>query len=223
MKEVLTLLAPTARVPEDAELLLATYQKVLAGKRMLLVLDDARDMDQVHKLIPPEPVASLTTSRSPIALELAKNVALDRLTEDEAIALLREALRDRRDVTEYELWALAERCGYLPLTLSIAGSYLALHPSLAVKDYLNALQEPSGDTRTVTSREAFGFALDHLMQEDMRLPGLYHLLTVFPTGFLLSGAAAVWQMPEAEACKVLKNFGMRALVSRDQSTHRFSS
>ena len=71
------------------------YLSVLRGKRVLLVLDNAIDRDQVAPLVPPEACALIVTSRRRIAVAGMARVDLDLLTSGEAVGLLASDRRRR--------------------------------------------------------------------------------------------------------------------------------
>lgn len=114
---------PGERIPADLEARSALLRSNLAGKRLLLVVDNARDPGQVRPLLPgTEGAMVLITSRSQLrglaARDGARRIALDALPEVEAVALLRARLTT--GPTDDVLAELAGLCGYLPLALTIA-------------------------------------------------------------------------------------------------------
>ncbi|MGH8932741.1 MAG: tetratricopeptide repeat protein [Egibacteraceae bacterium] len=123
------------KVPAEAEAASGLYRTLLAGKRMLIVLDNAADADQVRPLLPSSPgCAVIVTSRAPLAdLEGGAPLSLRLLDEDEAVALLaRLGGRRRVDAEPAEALAVARHCGLLPLALRIAGARLRARPSWPV-------------------------------------------------------------------------------------------
>ncbi|MDT0378219.1 BTAD domain-containing putative transcriptional regulator [Streptomyces sp. DSM 42041] len=106
----------------------AALRTRLAGRRLLLVLDDARDEAQVRPLLPGTPgCAVLVTSRRRLTA-LADAVALDVGTLDPADsrALLARLVGPERVAAEPDAAGdVAELCGHLPLALRIAGARLA--------------------------------------------------------------------------------------------------
>ncbi|MEU4445673.1 BTAD domain-containing putative transcriptional regulator [Actinosynnema sp. NPDC050801] len=117
-------------VPDQEDAAAALYRSLLADRRMLVVLDDAADADQVRPLLPAGAHCRvLITSRDRlsdlVALDGARRVVLDVLTDAEARALLVAVLGKRRVAAEEAAAAeLALLCGYLPLALRIAGANL---------------------------------------------------------------------------------------------------
>ena len=126
---------PTQHIPADPDEQSALYRSHLAGKRMLVVLDNARDTAQVRPLLPGAPgCLVLITSRDQltglIALDGALPLTLDLLTHDEARDLLIRRLgRDRVAQDETVVDELIEACARLPLALNIAAAHAALHPT----------------------------------------------------------------------------------------------
>jgi tetratricopeptide (TPR) repeat protein len=128
--------ADPRRLPPDPEAQAALYQRMLTGRRLLLMLDNAHSEPQVRPLLPTEPgCLTVVTSRSRLpGLDVTSSgltrLDLDVLTEAEAAALLRELLGRlaTKHTPDEEVRALAEQCGRLPLALQIAAAnYLTHH------------------------------------------------------------------------------------------------
>ena len=124
MTELLLAFESGRRLPDDPS---GLYRAELAGRQMLLILDNARDADQVRPLLPPDPVAVMVTSRRHVDLG-GELVDLDVLPREEAIELLKKELRGKefggRAVSDGELGELAELCGDLPLAISVVAAAL---------------------------------------------------------------------------------------------------
>ncbi|MFC6094703.1 AfsR/SARP family transcriptional regulator [Saccharothrix lopnurensis] len=124
---------PAEQVPIELEQLAALYRSLLDGQRMLIVLDNASDADQVRPLIPgsPGPVVMIT-SRSRlaglIAREGAYRILLEPLSVDEATALVTEIVGERARAEESATRELVKLCDCLPLALRIAAERVASHP-----------------------------------------------------------------------------------------------
>jgi hypothetical protein len=122
-------------VPEAAEERAALYRSELAGRRTLVLLDDARDPAQVGPLLPGAPgSAALVTSRATMAgLPGARHVVLDVLEPHEALTLLTSAAGAERVAAERgAALDLVAACGFLPLAIRGAGALLAARPSLRI-------------------------------------------------------------------------------------------
>ncbi|HEX6676580.1 MAG TPA: tetratricopeptide repeat protein [Actinomycetes bacterium] len=120
-----------AAIPSGVEERAALYRSRLAGRRVLVVLDDAGSEAQVRPLLPGSPTcAVLVTSRGRLAgLEGARLLDLDVLDPEQAVALLERIVGPERVAAEpAAVTALARLCGYLPLALRIVGSRLAARP-----------------------------------------------------------------------------------------------
>jgi DNA-binding SARP family transcriptional activator/tetratricopeptide (TPR) repeat protein len=123
-------------IPGGVEEAAALYRSRLAGKRVLVVLDDAADAAQVRPLLPAAPGCGvLVTSRRVLAsLEGAHHLQLDVLAPAEATELLGRVAGDERVAAEPQPAAeVARLCGYLPLAVRIAGARLAARPTWPVK------------------------------------------------------------------------------------------
>ncbi|GAA1700795.1 BTAD domain-containing putative transcriptional regulator [Fodinicola feengrottensis] len=121
-----------ASIPAGLDARAAAWRTRIADRRVLLVLDDARSVEQIEPLLPGAPgSAVLVTSRTDLrALRVsagAVSVPLDILTAAEARALLRAAL-DAPDACGTDIDDLTEICAMLPLALRIAAANLASRP-----------------------------------------------------------------------------------------------
>jgi hypothetical protein len=88
-------------IPADVQSVSALFRSLLAGKRMLLIIDNALDSEQVRPLLPAAPgCLVLVTSRNEltglVAREGARPLTLGVMTPDEAIALLAARIGRRR-------------------------------------------------------------------------------------------------------------------------------
>src|SRR6185295_16359914 len=110
---------------------------ILHGKRALLLIDNAREREQVEPLIPPAGSLLLVTSRFHFTLPGLVAQDLDELPEDDAHnLLLRITPRIGSAADE-----IARLCGHLPLALRLAGSALAERLELLPTDYARRLKD----------------------------------------------------------------------------------
>jgi tetratricopeptide (TPR) repeat protein len=134
------------QIPTEVDEAGARFRSLLAGRRLLLVLDNAASAEQVRPLLPASPAcAVLVTSRHALAtLDDASPLRLDVLTPEQAIELLGRLAGQARIAAEPEAAArVAQLCGHLPLALRIAGSRLAARTGwtvAALADRLNNQQ-----------------------------------------------------------------------------------
>ena len=123
------------QVPPAVDQQAALYRSLVAGKRLLIVLDNARDAAQVRTLLPGSPgCLVVVTSRSQLAglvvVEGARPVSLDIMTETDAHELLARRLGAARVAAEPEAAAeLLALCARLPLALAIAAARASLRPA----------------------------------------------------------------------------------------------
>jgi tetratricopeptide (TPR) repeat protein len=168
-------------VPEPLEERTALFRSLLAGRRVLVVIDNAASERQVRPLLPGSPgPAVIVTSRNPLTgLESARQVELEVFGAHEATGLLAHLAGAERIATEPgEAAEIARLCAYVPLAVRIAGARLAgrRHWSLAylaerLGDERRRLDELSAGDLAVRA----GFAVSY-----SRLPadarGLFRLL-----------------------------------------------
>jgi tetratricopeptide (TPR) repeat protein len=125
---------PPERVPDPLPERIGLYRTLVYGRRMLVILDNARDADQIRPLFPGDPaVLTVVTSRSRLtrlAADIgADQIVLDVLSRAEAEELLVRRIGARRVVAEPSaVREIADLCARLPLALAIVGAYAAGRP-----------------------------------------------------------------------------------------------
>jgi DNA-binding SARP family transcriptional activator len=168
-------------IPDDLNQAASLYRSTVAGKRLLVVLDNAVAADQVRPLLPGTTGSVvLVTSRVRIAGLVARDgatqVTLGVLTRHEAVALLRRILGDARaDAEAQALARLAELCAYLPLALRIAAANLVARPRHRIADHVTrlaagnrlAMLSVDGDAQTAV-RATFDLSYAALSEPDRR-------------------------------------------------------
>jgi len=159
--------AEPARIPAGLDAQAALYRSLLAGRRMLVVLDNAATAEQVRPLLPSGPGALvLVTSRAQltglVAADGAHPVPLDLLPADDALGLLAARLGADRIAAEPRATArIIAACARLPLALAVVGARLAVQPALSLAALADELEQdrlatldtgdPAVDVRTVLS------------------------------------------------------------------------
>ena len=138
---------PPARIPSDTDAQFGLYRSTLAGKRMLIILDNVGDASNVRPLLPGTAgSAVLVTSRSKltdlVALDGAVPLAVGLLDQEEARDLLARRLGEDRVAREQpEAYELAELCARLPLALNISAAYAAARPALSLRELTARLRD----------------------------------------------------------------------------------
>ncbi|MEV7357483.1 BTAD domain-containing putative transcriptional regulator [Kitasatospora sp. NPDC091276] len=130
--------------PDSLEQRAALYRSLLANRRMLILLDNARDADQIRTLIPGvSGCAVLATSRSRLAgIPGAQLFDVEELTPDEALALFSAIVGEERVAAEPEAaMKVVTSCGFLPLAVRIAAARLASRPRWSVSDLARRLAD----------------------------------------------------------------------------------
>ncbi|SDM68817.1 AfsR/SARP family transcriptional regulator [Allokutzneria albata] len=137
---------PDARVPTRRDEAAALLRSTLTGKRLLLVLDNARGTEQVRPLLPGTPGCTvLVTSRSRlgglVALNGAESVRLGMLSPETSLRLLERLVGTDLVRAEAETAReLAERCGHLPLALRVACGQLLTNAHEGLTDLVERLR-----------------------------------------------------------------------------------
>jgi DNA-binding SARP family transcriptional activator len=214
---------PRAQIPADLDQAAALYRSWLAGRRMLVVLDNARSVEQVRPLLPGSPGSVvLITSRDRLsgltAREGARRITLDVLEPAETERFLALALG--ADRVRAEPWAtavLAAMCGYLPLALRAAAARLTGGQHTRVADLVAELR--TGDRLTALAggpdepdpvRAALEPSYRRLPARERRL---FRLLGLVPgTDFTAAAAAALAGLDPAAAESSLDQLAAAHLI-----------
>jgi len=129
---LLTAGVPAAAIPPGVEARAGRWRDFVAGKKILLLLDDAAGHEQVAPLLPgtADSLVLVTSRRRLTALRDAAVVSLDTLPPGEAATLLTKlAARPGLRAGDAAVGELARLCGYLPLAIGMAASQLRHHPA----------------------------------------------------------------------------------------------
>jgi DNA-binding SARP family transcriptional activator len=138
---------PNAAIPADRAGRASLYRSRLAGRKVLLIADDAGSTDNVAELIPGTPGAALlVTSRTClVGLEGAALIPIEVMAECDATELLTKIIGESRAAAEPEaLTALSRACGLLPLALRIVGARLAVLPLWSLSSMVRTLNGTGG-------------------------------------------------------------------------------
>ncbi|MGV9242164.1 AfsR/SARP family transcriptional regulator [Streptomyces sp. NPDC003710] len=178
-----TLGIPDQRIPEDEAGRAALWRTTVAGRRLLLLLDNALDSAQVLPLLPASPGSLvLVTSRVRLVdLDGAEWISLGVMPPADSVKLLAETLGEQRTAAEPEAVAeLAELCGRLPLGLRIASARLRNRQRWTVqylvgrlRDETRRLGELSTGERSVAATIQLSYqAMEERHRISFRLLGL---------------------------------------------------
>ena len=120
------------QIPPGLEARAGRWRDQVAGKKILLVLDDAAGHEQVKPLLPGTAgsLVLVTSRRRLAALEDAAQISLDTLPPGDAAALLaRLAARPGMRAGDAAVGQITRLCGYLPLAIGMLASQLRNHPT----------------------------------------------------------------------------------------------
>jgi hypothetical protein len=222
---------PLERIPPSLEAQAALYRGLLDGQRVLVVLDNASDAEQVRPLLPGTPSAlALVTSRnqltSLVAVDGAHPLALDVLGPDEARELLAGRLGAERVAAEPAAAAeIIVRCAGLPLALAIvaARAVQSGFPLSALADELieagGALDVLDGGDPVSEVRAVFSWSYTALSPAAARL---FRLLALHPGPEVSpDSAASLTGLPRPQTRRLLIELGRASLVT-EHSPHRYT-
>ncbi|WP_370384323.1 tetratricopeptide repeat protein [Catenulispora sp. GAS73] len=213
-------------VPPGLEERAMSYRSLLSGKRALIVLDNARTVDQIRPLLPGSAECLvLVTSRDALAGLVARDGArrldLDRLPVEESRELLGRLVGDQRVLAEPDACGeLVRLCAGLPLALRIVAERIASRPRASLAELVEDLQDvgrtldvldATGDPLTDV-RSVFSWSYRALSEPAARL---FRLLGLCPGPDIdAHGAAAAAGVPVAEARGLLDHLADTYLLQR---------
>ncbi|MCL6731196.1 AfsR/SARP family transcriptional regulator [Streptomyces neyagawaensis] len=190
---------PAARMPAGVDSLAGLYRSTLAGRRLLVLLDDAADTEQVRPLLPAGPGSlTLVTSRlalSGLTASGAHPLHLDLPSAADAGAVLARRVGQGRTAAEPGAAAeIVARCGRLPLALAVVAARAADRPDFPLSAIAAELRHAgdgldafAGTGGAPDLRAAFDPSYRRLPPENARL---FRLLSLRPGADLTPGAAA---------------------------------
>ncbi|MFC5823126.1 AfsR/SARP family transcriptional regulator [Nonomuraea insulae] len=202
---------PVDVIPDGLAERSALYRSILAERRILVLLDNARDAEQVSPLLPGAPgCAAIVTSRVKLAdLPSARLVDLDVMEPDEALSLFATVTGSERVSAEHgAAMDVVAACGFLPLAVRIVAARLAARPSWTVASLVPRLadeQRRLDELRVGNLAVEATFALGY-GQLSATQARAFRLLSL-PNGPDISAgaAAAVLSMSAFEAEEVLES------------------
>jgi tetratricopeptide (TPR) repeat protein len=216
---------PAVAVPAALEAQSALLRTLLDGKRMLLLLDNAHDADQVRPLLPGSPGCMvLVTSRSQLTglvVEGARPVPLDVLDACEAAELVASRLGPERAAAEAAaVAAIIEHSAGLPLAISVTCARAVGRPTLMLADLAAVLAVARGrldalrtGEETTDLRAVFSWSADKLSGRAarmFRLLGLHH-----GPDISAAAAASLAAITLAEAWTALSELTRASLLTED--------
>ncbi|MEC4020169.1 tetratricopeptide repeat protein [Streptomyces sp. H27-D2] len=216
-RELLSALGVPAPAGAGEDELTEALREALAGRRALIVLDDAAGAEQVEPLLP-DAADCLVVAVAEGPLTGIANVrpcTVGVLDSAAAVELLGQfAGSTRITVDPRSAEALAEECGGQPAALVLAGGWLAARPKASVADLAQRLRDlPAGDDRPRGGRplaRAFRLVHDSLPPPAARI---LRLLALAPGGFtdaLAASALAGCSVSAAES--TLDDFARHGLL-----------
>jgi DNA-binding SARP family transcriptional activator/tetratricopeptide (TPR) repeat protein len=141
---------PAHQIPAGLDAQTAMYRSLLAGRRVLIVLDNVRDDEHARPLLPGAPgCLAIVTSRNQlsglVAGEGARPITLDVLSEPDALEFLTRRLGEQRVALERRsATQIARLCGCLPLALAIVSARAAMNPAFTLDSIAAELREKHG-------------------------------------------------------------------------------
>ncbi|HUQ55124.1 AfsR/SARP family transcriptional regulator [Lentzea sp.] len=209
-------------IPQGLDARAARYRGVVRGRRMLVLLDNARSTEQVVPLLPGPDATVLVTSRLKlaglVAAHGARSVSLDVLDPADAREFLVARLGAARVAAEPEVVAdLVTWCGGLPLALSIVAARAAMEPDFPLAVFAGELREQRLDALDAGEigtnlRAVFSWSVAALSDEAARAFGL--LGTVGTADVSLAAAAALLDRPVTRTRMVLRELENAHLVQQ---------
>lgn len=218
---------PPNAIPAELDERSAMLRSYLAGKQLLILLDNVRGADQVRPLLPASDCLLLVTSRNQLrGLSIQDNahrITLRPLGEQAAIGVLTSAVgRQRADSEPAAMSLLTELCGRIPLALRIAGERASRFADHGLAELAEELSDEHQrldhlgdfDDRAADLRAAFSWSYRTLTTDDART---FRLLGLYPAGTIgLPAAAALSGVSVSQMRRSLDRLVAHHLVEQPQ-------
>ncbi|HEY0452902.1 AfsR/SARP family transcriptional regulator [Actinophytocola sp.] len=214
---------PLQRIPTGFEAQVGLYRSLLADRRVLVVLDNARDVEQVRSLLPGAPgclvVVTSRTLLSGLVAVGARPVTVDLLDAGEARELLVGRLgADRVAAEPWAAGEIVDLCARLPLALAVVAARAATYPTFALAELARELRETrggldefSGADPATDPRAVFSWSYQQLTEAAARLFRLLGLHSGPDLG--TRAAASLTGLPAATARRLLTELAQAHLVA----------
>ena len=223
---------PPDKIPPPPDAQAGVYRSLLADKRMLIVLDNARNEQQVRPLLPASPGSLvLVTSRDQLgglaAADGARLVSLDVFTLSEAVQLLTARIGASRATAESEAVSeIARHCACLPLALAVVAARATARPGFPLtllgaelRDTANPLDALDSGDPTMSVRAVFTWSYQQLGSSVARV---FRLLGLHPGPDISAPAAAsLAGIDEPDARRALRELARTHLIS-EQTPGRYA-
>jgi hypothetical protein len=200
--------------------LASLYRSLLAGRRMLVVLDNAASSAQVEPLLPAAPgCAVLVTSRGHLPTARAYPITIHPLVPAEAAAMLTARLAPGRTTAEPAALAeIVEHCAGLPVALTVLAARAAVRPDFPLAAFVRELRDPvdrldvlDGGEPETRVREVFGCSYRQLGRPAARL---FRLLALHPGPEVsVRAAAGLAGLPFEQTRSLLRELAQAHLVA----------
>jgi tetratricopeptide (TPR) repeat protein/transcriptional regulator with XRE-family HTH domain len=192
---LLTAGVPASQIPPGTDARAGRWRDHVAGKRILLLLDDAASHEQVRPLLPGTPgnLVLITSRRRLAALEDAAVLSLDTLAPGEAAVLLaRLAGRPGLAAADPGVGEITALCGCLPLAIAMIGRQLAHHPAWTAAGLAGELAAAAGRLELMAAENLSVAAAFDLSYQDLDGAGrrLFRRLGLHPGPDIDAHAAA---------------------------------
>jgi DNA-binding SARP family transcriptional activator/tetratricopeptide (TPR) repeat protein len=215
---------PPERIPPLPEAQVGLYRSLLTDRKVLIVLDNVRDEQQMRPLLPASPGSLvLVTSRSQLsglaAADGARLLSLDVLSHAEAVQLLAARLGHARAAAEPDAAGqIASLCACLPLALAVAAARAAARPGFSLDALAGELTDAAARLDALDAgdpdssvRAVFSWSVRQLSDQAARMFGL---LGLHPgPDITVPAAASLAKLAEPDARRLLHELTRAHLIA----------
>jgi tetratricopeptide (TPR) repeat protein/DNA-binding XRE family transcriptional regulator len=215
---------PAGRIPPSVQAQAGLYRSLLAGKRMLIMLDNARDEQQVRPLLPASPGSLvLVTSRSQLsglaAADGARMISLGVLSHGEAVHMLTARLGQAGLAAEPDaVEEIARLCAHLPLALAVAAARAAARPGFPLAVLARELADSAARLDSLDAgdpgsnvRAVFSWSTSQLSGQAAQM---FRLLGIHPgPDISVAAAASLAGIAQPQARRLLHELARAHLIA----------
>lgn len=222
-----TLGVPARNVPPGLDELTSLWRTLLSARRVVIVLDDAADPEQVRPLLPgsSRSLVIVTSRRRLTGLPGLRTLTLDTLPTEDAVALFRHLVGAERAPDPDETHEVVRLCGQLPLAIELAAGRLNSRPSWTISHLVQRLSrgpDRLGEIRDGFRAVARAFEMSYHTLTDTQ-QRVFRLLSLhLGVEFDAYSTAALTGLPTAECEQILEQLlDANLLQERTPELYRF--
>jgi tetratricopeptide (TPR) repeat protein len=227
-RRVIRSVDPHAELPENERALRKVYNKVLDERRALIILEDAASAAQLRYLVPRKGAPVIVTTENDLSSSFPRLYPffLEPLSAEDTRMLLVQIAPQAVSIPRRALTKLVTRLQGIPLALRIIAPLLGRRPLMSPRRLIRSLDRAQRRVVALRGAETPNTAIDVALETayeslDDDLKPYFVALALFPAPFTVKAAAAIWDISQEEARRILTRLVQLALVDHQMGETHF--